>query len=249
MPPLPAERNVLLGSWRLEGSTQQSDARQSRIAELGITGKGSLKPGDLQGFISSFDSGQMLCDVSFGRGITFTPTTYSSGGAAGMAGGPVAYRSRNKQVIVAIPGDTRANPMPFQIAGPNRILSELNGCALVRVGAPAANAAANTASGARTAASNSSVQQTAALPQVASAAPSVGAVFDGAAFRCADGSLLHVSFCQGASADAMCKLTELHKPGLQIGALVRRADIAARVKGCEAGGIRYGADDKAIFVR
>ncbi len=43
LPPLPVERNVLLGSWRLEGSTQQSDARQSRIAELGITGKGALK--------------------------------------------------------------------------------------------------------------------------------------------------------------------------------------------------------------
>ena len=87
------------------------------------------------------------------------------------------------------------------------------------------------------------------MPQVAAAAPSVGAVFDGAAFRCADGSLLHVSFCQGASADATCKLAELHKPGLQIGTLVRRADIAARVKGCEAGGIRYGADDKPVFVR
>ena len=85
---------------------------------------------------------------------------------------------------------------------------------------------------------------------MASAAPSAaGAVFDGAAFRCADGSLLHVSFCQGASADATCKLTELHKPGLQMGTLMRRADIAARVKGCEAGGIRYGADDKAVFVR
>ena len=118
MPPLPAERNVLLGSWRLEGSSQQRDAQQSRIAELAITGKGSLKPGDLQGFISSMDSGQMLCDASFGRGITFTPTTYSSGGAAGIAGGPLAYRSPNKQVIVAIPGDARANPMFFEIAGP-----------------------------------------------------------------------------------------------------------------------------------
>ncbi len=79
----------------------------------------------------------------------------------------------------------------------------------------------------------------------------MGAVFDGAAFQCADGSLLHVSLCQGASADSTCKLTELHKPphGLQMGTSTRRADIAARVKGCEAGGIRYGADHKAIFVR
>jgi hypothetical protein len=174
LPPLPAERNVLLGSWRLEGSTQQSDARQSRIAELGITGKGSLKPGDLQEFISSMGSGQLACDMSFGRGITFTPTTYSSGGAAGIAGGPIAYRSPNKQVIVAIPGDARANPMFFEVAGPNRIVWGST-CALARVGTPAANAAANatTAPGnARTgAASPSAPPAASALPQVAAVAP------------------------------------------------------------------------------
>ncbi len=162
---------------------------------------------------------------------------------------------------MAIPGDSRANPMIFDIAGPSRIVWG-GTCALVRVGAPAANAAANArasaapgglshrrpASGARTAAASSSVPQTAGLQWRLLRRPS-RAVFDGAAFRCADGSLLHVSFCQGASADATCKLAELHKPGLQIGTLVRRADIAARVKGCEAGGIRYGADDKPVFVR
>ena len=175
MPPVPNDRNVLLGSWRLEGSNQQSDARQSRIAELALTGKGSLKPGDLQGFISSMDSGQMLCDVSFGRGITFTPTTYSSGGAAGIAEGPVAYRSRNKQVIVAIPADSRANPMAFAITGANRIVSELNGCALVRAGSPAANAAANAAtapSTARGSAVNPSAPPAPGMPQVAAVAPS-----------------------------------------------------------------------------
>jgi hypothetical protein len=30
---------------------------------------------------------------------------------------------------------------------------------------------------------------------------------------------------------------------------MRRADIDARVRGCEAGGIRYTADDKPVFVR
>ena len=249
LPPLPVERNVLLGSWRLEGGGPRSG-----VAEFAITGRGATPGlGEMMGMLGDMQSGKMLCDMSFGRGITFTPTTFSSGGAAGIAEGPIAYRSRKKQVIVAIPGDSRANPMPFEIVGPNRIVSELGGCALVRVGTPAANAAANatTAPGnARTAAANSSAPPAAALPQVASAAPSVvGAVVDGAAFRCADGSLLHVSFCQGASAAATCKLAELHKPGLQIGALVRRADIAARVKGCEAGGIRYGADDKPVFVR
>ena len=247
LPPLPVERNVLLGSWRLEGGGPRSG-----VAEFAITGRGATPGlGEMMGMLGDMQSGKMLCDMSFGRGITFTPTTFSSGGAAGIAEGPIAYRSRKKQVIVAIPGDSRANPMPFTIAGPNRIVWA-DTCALVRVGAPAAIAAANTTAApgnARTAAANSSAPSAAPLPQVASAAPSVGAVFDGAAFRCADGSLLHVSLCQGASADATCKLAELHKPGLQIGTLVRRADIAARVKGCETGGIRYGADDKPVFVR
>ena len=34
-----------------------------------------------------------------------------------------------------------------------------------------------------------------------------------------------------------------------MGKQARRADIAARVAGCEAGGIRYGQDDKPVFVR
>lgn len=230
LPPLPVERNVLLGSWRLEGGGQQS-----KVLEFGLTGKGATPGmGELMGFMKSIESGQLACDMSFGRGVTFTPTTFSSGGAAGIAGGAVAYRSRNKQVIAAIPADSRANPMFFEIAGPNRIV--WGGCALVRAGAPVANAAANatTASG---------------KPRMAPASDGAGAVVDGAAFRCADGSLLHVSYCQGDAAQATCKLTEVHLPGLQMGKLVPRAVIAARVKSCEAGGIRYGADDKAVFVR
>jgi hypothetical protein len=172
LPPLPVERNVLLGSWRLEGGGQQSG-----VLEFGITGRGATPGfGEMMGFMKSIESGQLTCDMSFGRGITFTPTTFSSGGAAGMVGGPVAYRSRKKQVIVAIPGDSRANPMFFEIVGPDRIKSVNVGCPLVRVGAPAANAAANatTAPGnARTGAANSSVPSAAgAMPQVAAVAPS-----------------------------------------------------------------------------
>lgn len=139
LPPLPAERNVLLGSWRLEGGGQQD-----RILEFGLTGKGATPGmGELMGFAKSIDSGQLTCDMSFGRGITFTPTTFSSGGAAGIAGGPVAYRSRKNNVIAAIPADSRANPMFFEVVGPNRIVWGGN-CALVRAGTPAASAAANT---------------------------------------------------------------------------------------------------------
>jgi hypothetical protein len=170
-PPLPVERNVLLGSWRLEGGGQQS-----KVLEFGLTGKGATPGmGELMGYMKSIESGQLACDMSFGRGMTFTPTTFSSGGAAGIAGGPVAYRSRKKQIIVAIPGDSRANPMFFEIVGPDRIVSKIGGCALVRVGAPETRAATNatTAPGnARTSAANSSVPPAAGqMPQLAAVAP------------------------------------------------------------------------------
>jgi hypothetical protein len=171
LPPLPVERNVLLGSWRLEGGGQQNG-----VLEFGMTGRGATPGfGEMMGFMKSIESGQLTCDMSFGRGITFTPTTFSSGGAAGMVGGPVAYRSRKKLVIVAIPGDSRANPMFFEIVGPDRIKSVNVGCPLVRVGAPAANAAANatTAPGnARAGAPGASAPPaTGARPQVAAVAP------------------------------------------------------------------------------
>ena len=170
-PPLPVERNVLLGNWRLEGGGQQD-----RVLEFGLTGKGATPGlGEMMGFMKSMESGQLACDMSFGRGMTFTPTTFSGGGAAGIASGPVAYRSRKKQVIAAIPADSRANPMLFEIVRSDRIVSTIGGCVLVRVGAPAADAAANavTAPGnARTAATRSSVPPAAdAMPQVAALAP------------------------------------------------------------------------------
>ena len=167
LPPLPVERNVLLGSWRLEGGGPRSGA-----AEFAITGRGATPGlGEMMGMLGDMQSGKMVCDMSFGRGITFTPTTFSSGGAAGIAEGPIAYRSRKKQVIVAIPGDSRANPMPFTIAGPNRIVWA-DTCALVRVGAPAANAAATAQSNARTSAGGPPMPlATGALPQVAAVEP------------------------------------------------------------------------------
>ena len=80
LPPLPVERNVLLGNWRLEGGGQQS-----RVLEFGLTGRGATPGlGEMMGYMKSIESGQLACDMSFGRGITFTPTTFSSGGAAGM---------------------------------------------------------------------------------------------------------------------------------------------------------------------
>ena len=173
LPPLPDERNVLLGSWRLEAGGTQGALLERGLRGGGGTGAGAGL-GELIGLAAQFDPDKAICEVSFGSGITFAPTTYSSSGVAGMAGGPVAYRSRNKQVIVAIPGDSRANPMPFTIAGPNRIVWA-DTCALVRVGAPGANAAANAATApgnARAAVSSPSAPPAAGtLPQVATVAP------------------------------------------------------------------------------
>ena len=253
MPPLPDERNTLLGRWRVEG-----DGKPKRKDELG------------QAMAMLSNPGGAACQFTFGDGITeFKSKTWASIDAHGDDSlGPIAYRADGKRLF-ALPAKG-VEIMGFDVVSPNRIeVFNLPGCALVRVtgtttttqsGPPnraplASGAGAPPAAGApksSTAAANSSAPSAAALPQMASAAPSVvGAVVDGAAFQCADGSLLHVSLCQGASADSTCKLTELHKPphGLQMGTSTRRADIAARVKGCEAGGIRYGADHKAIFVR
>jgi hypothetical protein len=67
LPPLPVERNVLLGSWRLEGGGQQSG-----VLEFGITGRGATPGlGEMMGFMKSIDSGQLACDMSFGRGIVW----------------------------------------------------------------------------------------------------------------------------------------------------------------------------------
>ena len=98
LPPLPVERNVLLGSWRLEGGGQQSGVLAWPWHREGRYPRDGRDDG-----ISSIESGQLACDMSFGRGITFTPTTFSSGGAAGMVGGPVAYRSRKSKSLWPYP--------------------------------------------------------------------------------------------------------------------------------------------------
>ena len=168
-PPLPAERNGLLGSWRL------GDGQQSKIGLGVVTGRGEL--GEMLAAFKSLD--KVGCEIDWGGGITFTPSTYSSGGMPPLVqarGGPIAYRSGRggaKQVIVAI--TDYDSMMGFEIASPNSIVDD-KGCVLVRVGAPAANAAANatTAPGnARTAAASPSAPPAAgALPQVAAVAPS-----------------------------------------------------------------------------
>jgi hypothetical protein len=231
-PPLPPERNGLLGSWRLR------DNQRPMTGAVDVLTSSRSSLAESLAALSSFD--KFGCQVDWAGGITFAPTTYSQRKAGGrvVEGAPIAYRSARrgaKQVTVAITDYDFA--MAFEIASPDSIVDG-DGCVLVRVGAAAANSSVSPAAGAMP---RSSTALQAAGP--------AGVVVDGAAFRCGDGRLLHVSLCQGNANDAPCKITKLHLPGLQIGEMVRRADIAAQVKGCEAGGIRFTADNKPVFVR
>jgi hypothetical protein len=215
MPPLPDERNPLLGRWRVENA-----GKPQRKDDLG----------QLMGMLAN--PGGAACEFMFGAGvIEFKSRSWANVDGLGDGSlGPIAYRADGKRVF-ALPAKG-IEIMGFDVAPPNRVVFvNIAGCALVRVAVAAAPPAAG------------------AAPRPSTALEAAGAVVDGAAFRCSDGSLLHVSHCQGNAADAICTLSELHLPGLQMGKPVRRADIAARAKGCEAGGIRYGDNNKRIFVR
>jgi hypothetical protein len=166
-PKLPAERNVLLGSWRRENGGQGG----------GVTGLGQGKGTDRNAMARELlTTLSNPCVLMFGDGITFAPSTYSIQALDGSVfRGSVDYRSTQKQVILAITQETWKT-LPFEIEGPNRIVWGRFGCALVRVGTPAANAGANatTAPGnPRTGAANPSAPPAAgAMPQVAAVAPS-----------------------------------------------------------------------------
>lgn len=154
-PPLPAERNGLLGRWRLDDGPQGQTAAILGQGTAGGPGAGSNLNGllgELSNMAMSFE--KAVCEAGSGRGIVFSPTTYSIHGEM-----PVAYRAGSlggKPAIVAIPSDSAQDMMIFAVASPDRIVGE-DGCVLVRSGAPAAVANATTAPGnARAAASGSS---------------------------------------------------------------------------------------------
>jgi hypothetical protein len=265
-PKLPAERNVLLGSWRVESGGQGGGA-----TGLG-QGNGTDRNAMARELLTAVSN---PCVLMFGKGITFAPSTYSIQALdGGVFQGSVDYSSPQKRVILAITQETWKT-LPFEIEGPNRIVWGRFGCALVRVGAPAANAAANatTAPGnARSGAAGPSAP-TASTIQYGSyvcgnervevfycrndRGQPVPEIDNSCAVEYPDRPRRNPSFPVSAAvlkSDlvkqlATCKLSELHLPGLQIGKPARRADIAGRVKGCEAGGIRYAADDKPVFVR
>jgi hypothetical protein len=236
-PAIPPQKNSLLGQWRLDRTKR--------------------KPANALAEINAAIS-QPACEMVFGDGIwDFRPKAlYGIDAGIGETKlTDVDYRG-NEGIIGVIPKSGKL--FVFKILGADRV-QELTStrigadpCNFVRVGA-STQATNASAAGTRVAsASSSNAPPAAAVPGVTppanvAAAGNASAVVDGAAFRCRDGSLLLVTWCQGPSADAMCTLTELHKRGT--GAPTARSAIAARVQGCEAGGIRYGSDNKPIFVR
>ena len=189
---------------------------------------------------------QPACEMVFGDGIwDFRPKAlYGIDVGFGETKlTDVDYRG-NEGIIGVIPKAGKL--FVFKILGADRV-QELTStrigadpCNFVRVGA-STQAANASASGTRAAsASSSNASPAAAAPGVAppakvAAAGSAGAVVDGAAFRCRDGSLLHVTWCQGTSADATCTLTELHE------AWNRHADRALSHRGACAGLLRPAA--------
>ena len=235
MPPLPDERNPLLGRWRVEGS-----AKPQRKDDLSL----------LMGMLAN--PGGAACQMVFGSGvIEFKSRSWASiDGAGNDSLGPIVYRGSGKGVW-AIP-DKGIEMMGFEIQQQRAVSLNMEGCTLVRVGSATPTAqggSTNRLPGPSSADAPKAPARgyAAAAPRTATA--SVGAALvDGAAFRCPNGAHFLVSLCQGSSADASCKLSD-PTVRLDFGTLMSRAAIAAKVQGCEAGGIRYGADDKPIFVK
>jgi tetratricopeptide (TPR) repeat protein len=147
-PPLPAERNGLLGSWRLDDGPQgQTASILSPMIGGGSgadTGLGGAMAG-IANIVMSLEKG--LCGLGVGSGVTFSPSTYSNSGNAGPAGKPIAYRAGvigDKPAIAAIPDDSQQDMMVFAFASPDRIVGE-DSCVLVRVGAQRTTAPATRA--------------------------------------------------------------------------------------------------------
>jgi hypothetical protein len=117
MPPLPDERNTLLGRWRVE-----SVGKPKRKDEMG----------QLMGMLSN--PGGAACQFTFGDGIVeFKSKTWASiDGFGDDLLGPIAYRSDGKR-LYALPAKG-IEIMGFDVVNPNRIeVFNLAGCALIRV--------------------------------------------------------------------------------------------------------------------
>ncbi|MEQ1592906.1 MAG: hypothetical protein ABL892_11030 [Thiobacillaceae bacterium] len=206
-PPLPAERNGLLGSWRLR------DDQLSKAGAVDVLTSNRSSLAESLAALSSFD--KFGCQVDWGGGITFTPSTFSwrKAGGRSVEGAPIAYRSGRrgtKEVTFAITDYDSA--MAFEIASPNSIVDG-NGCVLVRVGAPAENAAA----------------------KATNAKLAVGP--DAGGYLCPDGRQLYVKSCYDEASDSPCGVVNMHLPPrsefrFQVVTTEIRSEILSRVAAC-----------------
>lgn len=117
MPPLPDERNTLLGRWRVE-----SDGKPKTKDKLG----------QAMGMLANV--GGAACQFTFGDGIVeFKSKTWASiDGYGDDSLGPIAYRADGKRLF-ALPAKG-IEIMGFDVVSPNRIeIFNLPGCALIRV--------------------------------------------------------------------------------------------------------------------
>ena len=121
-PPLPPDRNPLLGRWRRPPSGQGNSS--DPFAQLQALAKGGL------------------CEVLFGGGtFEFRPTTLVGFDArtSEQELDKVDYRGGGKQVVV-VP-KTTVRLMVFDFDGPDKINWSGQNCVLVRVGGPASHEA------------------------------------------------------------------------------------------------------------
>ena len=128
-PPLPPDRNPLLGRWRVA---------------TGAKPRGGDDLSQLMGMLSN--PGGAMCEVVFGGGIIeFKPGSWASNDSAGDDSlGPIQYRMQDKQVF-ALP-DQGLPLLGFDIVDKSTIQEvRLPDCALVRVGAQPAAAPATRA--------------------------------------------------------------------------------------------------------
>ena len=156
LPPLPDERNPLLGRWRVE-----NDGKPQRKDDVGR----------LMGMLAN--PGGAGCEMVFGSSITeFKPKSWAviSGHGADSLG-PIVYRGQGTRVW-AIPDSKVFAPLGFELSAPHRAVSvNLEGCVLTRPGeaagaTPAATEPPRKAAGAATALAAG------VLPQVGAVAPS-----------------------------------------------------------------------------
>lgn len=125
--PLAAERNPLLGKWRVESAGRPRP--KDELAQL---------------FSMLNNPGGAMCEMLFGAGVTeFKPASWSSIDAAGDDSlGPIQYRG-DSDTVWAVPESKAFHFFGFEFAGRDRTtVVGVEGCTLVRVGGTSARVAA-----------------------------------------------------------------------------------------------------------